>query len=381
MSATDANDHIWYDADTPVVSIIIVSFKNIAELANCLASVWRHTAGYKYEIVVVDNGSGADEVDGITMLGERLRLIPLKENRFFGDGNNIGVEHAKGRYVVFLNNDCQVTPDWLPPLVAALEQQPLCGGAGPKLLYPDGRLQEAGAFMGSNGWALHRHYPPFDVELANRTHVVDYCSAACFITTRKLFAALGGFDPIFSPAYFEDADLAFRIADVGLFIYCCPQSIVYHHQNATTRIFWTEGQLQRLLHRNRDLFFDRWRHCLGARAKGSVLPQREFDARASFAILEAGLTEAALESETLKAAQNVARLERHVGYLSVVISSCAGELGVLRAERDKHAADAALDERIADIENQMQRELAAWRAAREQLRLITSHTQFGSEDR
>src|SRR5207244_10579862 len=200
----------------------------------------------------VDNGSRADEVDGITAMGERLRLISLKENRFFGDGNNIGVEHAKGRYVVFLNNDCQVTPDWLQPLIATLEQQPLCGGVGPKLLYPDGRLQEAGAFMGSNGWALPRHYPPFDAELADRTHVVDYCSAACFLTTRKLFAALGGFDPIFSPAFFVDADLAFRIADLGMFIYCCPQSTIYHHENATTRKFWTEGQIKGLLHRNRD---------------------------------------------------------------------------------------------------------------------------------
>ena len=372
MSATGAGDHIWYDVDAPVVSIIIVNFKNIAELAGCLASVWTHTAGHKYEIVVVDNGSGADEVDGITAMGERLRLISLKENRFFGDGNNIGVEHAKGRYVVFLNNDCQVTPDWLQPLIATLEQQPLCGGVGAKLLYPDGRLQEAGAFMGSNGWALHRHYPPFDVELADRTHVADYCSAACFVMTRKLFVALGGFDPIFSPAYFEDADLAFRIADVGLFIYCCPQSIVYHHQNATTRVFWTEGQLQRLLHRNRDLFFDRWQHCLDARAKGSVLPQREFDARASFAMIEAGPAEATLEPAVLKTARNVAQLERHVGYLSAVISSCAGGLDVLRAERDQHTASAVLDERIVKIDNQMQRELEAWRAAREELRLITS---------
>ena len=163
MSAKRANDQIWYDAETPVVSIIIVNFKNISDLTDCLSSVWEHTAGHKYEIVAVDNGSGAEEFDGIRVLGERLRLISLNENRFFGDGNNIGVEHAKGRYVVFLNNDCHVTPNWLQPLVATLQQNPLCGGVGPKFLYPDGRLQEAGAFIGSNGWALHRHYPPFDV--------------------------------------------------------------------------------------------------------------------------------------------------------------------------------------------------------------------------
>src|SRR5437867_4417124 len=139
MSAKRANDHIWYNAEAPAVSIVIVNFKNIPELAGCLSSVWTHTAGHKYEIVVVDNGSGADEVNGIRRLGERLRVISLNENRFFGDGNNIGAEHAKGRYVVFLNNDCYVTPNWLQPLVATLEQRPLCGGVGPKLLYPDGR--------------------------------------------------------------------------------------------------------------------------------------------------------------------------------------------------------------------------------------------------
>src|SRR5438552_1238031 len=318
MRAKSANDHLWYDAETPVVSIIILNFKNIPELAGCLSSVWNHTAGHKYEIVVVDNGSGAQEVNGIRTLDERLRIISLKENRSFGDGNNIGVERATGRYVLFLNNDCHVTPNWLQPLVATLEQQPLCGGVGPKFLYPDGRLQEAGAFVTSNGWSIQvgKHHPPFDDEEV-RTHVVDYCSASCFVTTRKLFKALGGFDPIFSPAYYEDADLAFRIADIGLFIYCCPQSTVYHHERATSRELWTEEQLQHLIHRNRDRFLDRWQHCLAARAKGFAPPQRELDARACPAMIgEAGAVETAVEPADLMAARDAARLDRQVGYLS-----------------------------------------------------------------
>src|SRR5205807_413508 len=98
MNAKSANDEIWYDAEAPVASIVIVNFKNFSDLAGCLSSVWAHTTGHTYEIVVVDNGSGADELNAIKTLGERLRIIALKENRFFGDGNNIGVKHAMGRY-------------------------------------------------------------------------------------------------------------------------------------------------------------------------------------------------------------------------------------------------------------------------------------------
>jgi GT2 family glycosyltransferase len=84
MSAKRANDQIWYDAEAPVVSIVIVNFKNIPDLTGCLSSVWEHTAGHKHEIVIVDNGSGSEEVDGIGALGERPRIISLNENRFFG---------------------------------------------------------------------------------------------------------------------------------------------------------------------------------------------------------------------------------------------------------------------------------------------------------
>jgi hypothetical protein len=166
-------------------------------------------------------------------------------------------------------------------------------------------------------------------------------------------------------------------------------------------MYWTESQLHRLSHRNRDLFFDRWQHCLAARAEGIAPPQREFDVHSWSAMIgKAGVAETALESGSLKAARNVAQLDRHVGYLSAVISSCAGELGGLRVGRDQHlselnavrallkqplnvdridlkereseldAAGAVLNERIADIENLMQRELAALSAAREELALI-----------
>jgi hypothetical protein len=88
------------------------------------------------------------------------------------------------------------------------------------------------------------------------------------------------------------------------------------------RKYWTEGQLQRLIQRNRDLFFDRWQHCLSARANGSAPPQQKFDARAWSAMIgNAGAAETAVESAALKAARDFAQFDRHVGYLSAVISS------------------------------------------------------------
>jgi hypothetical protein len=217
-----------------------------------------------------------------------------------------------------------------------------------------------------------------------------------------LFTALGGFDPIFSPAYFEDADLAFRIADIGLFVYCCPQSTIYHQECATSRVVWTEGQLLRLAHRNRDLFFDRWQHDLIVRAESSAPPRRKYDGRSWSAMRgESSAASTAIEPTDLRAARNFAQLDRQVGFLSAVLSCSAGVLGQLRGEFDDRisarnairillnepsnadridlkenearldTAITTLSERIAVSESQTQREMAMWNAARQERRLIS----------
>lgn len=102
--------------------------------------------------------------------------------------------------------------------------------------------------------------------------VVDYCSAACLATLKQVFSELRGFDPIFSPAFYEDVDLCFRIAASGKFVYYCPASTVIHIQSATSTSLWQPAELGRLVSTNRLKFLSRWGNWLRARAENRDMP-------------------------------------------------------------------------------------------------------------
>jgi O-antigen biosynthesis protein len=257
----------WYDAVSPEVSIIILNFNKSDLTRECLRHIWANTNGKRYEIIVVDNGSTAADFTQLSQFVGDFHLLRLPVNRYFGEGNNIGVEASRGRYVVFLNNDAFVAENWLSPLIGALEKQPHAGGAGAKFLYPDGRMQEAGAFIDERGQAIQRgKFYPLERSDADTIAVVDYCSAACFATSRAIFDRVAGFDPVFEPAYYEDADLALKIASLGLFIYYCPQSVVYHVENGTAATWGKSLGFDSIVEINRHKFLARWGNYLSARA-------------------------------------------------------------------------------------------------------------------
>ena len=261
----------WYDPTAAAVSIIILNLNKSALTLQCLRQVWRHTEGHTYEIIVVDNGSKPEEFSKLADTPGLFKLIRLPVNRYFGEGNNIGVEASRGRYLVFLNNDAFVSKGWLEPLISTFENEPNAGGVGPRMVYPDGRLQEAGAFLDDVALSVQRgkfyRLTPWERET---TMVVDYCSAACFLTTREIFDRVSGFDPIFEPAYYEDADLCFKIACLGLFVYCCPQVEIVHLESVTATDRDVAPILIGVIANNRDKFRARWQNYLSTREKTGI---------------------------------------------------------------------------------------------------------------
>jgi O-antigen biosynthesis protein len=249
----------WYDETEPEISIVILNWNKSALTVQCLQHVWAHTTGHRYEIIVCDNGSALQDFNTLQALSGRFRLLRVGVNRFFGEGNNLGAQHAKGRFLVFLNNDAFVTIGWLEPLRAVFDIRENAGAVGPKFVYPDGRLQEAGARIEQNGHAVQiGKFDASDDVRYNELRAVDYCSAACLMVRRDTFERVLGFDLCWEPAYYEDVDLCFKIALLGLRTYYCPKSTVVHLEHVTTGDPRTGLQLQNIVEINRAKFMHRW---------------------------------------------------------------------------------------------------------------------------
>lgn len=262
----------WYDCNDPEVTIVVVSHNNSDLTLDCLRTLWNYTFGYRYEIVLVDNGSSPENLQKLIAAEKHFRLVRLPSNRPYGDACNFGVGEAKGSYIIFLNNDAFVTSDWLAPLISVLRERDDVGAIGARLINSDGTLQEAGAFVHESGSSLQVggvdvYHPGEEFEL----RIVDYCSAACLAVPKEMFTKVGGFDPVFFPAYYEDVDLCFRIAATGKFVVYCPASTVIHLKNFTAAQVWTSAELEKIVEANRVKFLSRWGGWLRSRANNQEI--------------------------------------------------------------------------------------------------------------
>src|SRR5207244_660920 len=143
-------------------------------------------------------------------------------------------QQARGTYLVFLNNDTIVTAGWLKALRQTFDSEREAGIVGAKLVFPDGRLQEAGGIIwrDASGWNRGKFQNAEKPEY-NFLREVDYCSAACLMIPKSLFESLGGFDSKYAPCYYEDTDLAFKVRAAGHKVLYQPLSKVIHYEGAT----------------------------------------------------------------------------------------------------------------------------------------------------
>jgi GT2 family glycosyltransferase/ubiquinone/menaquinone biosynthesis C-methylase UbiE len=217
--------------EVPDASIIIPVYNNILDTLLCIVTVLEISTDRNFEIIVADDGSTDATARLITALGGAVRYIRQPRNLGFLGNCNAAALQAKGRYLVLLNNDTLVMPGWLDGLINPFDGQDKVGLVGSKLINWDGTLQEAGGIFWSDGsaWNFGRgqnaHAPEFCY-----LKDTDYCSGASIAIPTKLWRELGGFDPIFEPAYCEDSDIAFRIRDAGYRTLYNPASEVVHHE-------------------------------------------------------------------------------------------------------------------------------------------------------
>lgn len=259
QAAPQPVDPSWYSTDAPEVSIVVLNWNRSDVTLDCLRSLWAHTSGHRYEIVLVDNGSRPADVAAFDSLDGPCTVVRLEVNRYFGEGNNIGVERAQAPLVVLMNNDVTVTPGWLEPLVEAVLGSDDCGAAGPKFVYPNGLLQEAGGLLDeeANSVQIGKFQDP-DAPEFNRGRQVDYVSAACCLLRKEDFLRVLGFDLQYEPAYYEDADLCLKLSQLGLTTRYVPESRVVHHESVTTSDSSHGLELSSISEINRIKFLRHW---------------------------------------------------------------------------------------------------------------------------
>ncbi len=245
-------------------SIIIPVFNGLALTKACLKSLDETLPpDFDVEIIVVDDASTdgtADWLAGAAALDARLRIVRNAENAGFVASCNRAARTARGDILLFLNNDTVLLPGWFTPLLQTFREHPDAGAVGGRLLFPDGRIQEAGGLVFRDGSAAHfgRDDYHLDAEIYNVLREVDYCSAALLATPRKLFEEIGGFDPIYGFGYYEDTDYCFHVRKHGCKVYCQPQSTIVHLEGATAGTDLARGAKHYQVV-NQARFIARWR--------------------------------------------------------------------------------------------------------------------------
>ena len=248
------------------VSVIVLNYNQANTTVECLKALHRAKSELIREIIVVDNGSAEEEVSILRehRLKRGFTLVEVGENRFFSEGNNIGVDHASTEYIVFLNNDAFVHPNWIETLAATMEADSSIAAVGPMFLYPDGRVQEVGGIALATGdvvqigkgsvWSAEH----FDTPCA-----VDFCSAACLMMKRADFLQVGGFGFEWEPAYYEDVDLCLKLWTSCGKVLVNPTARVTHIESHTTSD--RRLQLENISEINRARFVSKWGAWLAAR--------------------------------------------------------------------------------------------------------------------
>ncbi|MCL4295955.1 MAG: glycosyltransferase family 2 protein [Anaerolineae bacterium] len=241
----------------PEVAIIILNWNGRTDTLACLASLGR--LDYPaYQIIVVDNGSGDDSVASIRSAYSQVTLIETGDNLGYVGGNNVGLDYTRtlnADYALLLNNDTEVSPDFLSLLVEAAEADPAVGIAGPLIYYFDQpeRVWSAGGVIDwqrGNTYLLGLNEADHG-QFGSMPYPVDYVTGCALLIKMSVVDQVGLLDPRFF-AYYEETEWCARVARAGFKILLVPQARIWHKISLVARE--ASPQVHYYMTRNRLLF-------------------------------------------------------------------------------------------------------------------------------
>ncbi|MFA6572281.1 MAG: glycosyltransferase, partial [Bacteroidota bacterium] len=250
-------------------SIIIPVFNNIKYTLQCLEGIQQTASDNTFEIIIIDNASNDDTASILADLDYKINLIKNQVNENYAKANNQGAAIAKGKYLVFLNNDTNPFPGWLDAIKTEFENHSDTAIQGAKLLYENGSIQHAGMIFGARPNHPEEPYHAYlnsdsSMPFVNKRRQVQFVTGACLAIRKNIFEEVGGFDEDYIFGY-EDSDICMKVNSAGLKVIYNPEIVLTHYESNTKKIRQVLGDDLMDIdspreQKNRELFFKKWGH-------------------------------------------------------------------------------------------------------------------------
>lgn len=244
----------FFPARSATVSVLILTQREPNVLHACLASIAHSLQRTSYEVLLLLNGASPDMRDYVTNTVSGLRLFESSVNLGFSGGMNYLARHASGEFLLLLNDDTTVSDGWIDFLVDTARRRD-AAVVGSRILWPDGRLQEAGSLIWGDGstWPIGRDGDGQDPSYLFERQV-DYVSFCSVLIRRSVWQAVAGLDTRYFPAYYEDVDFALAVHGLGESVWYQPASVIAHHESRATAPEFKSF----LFRRNQDALVAKW---------------------------------------------------------------------------------------------------------------------------
>lgn len=258
----DSFDKALNELHEPPVSVIVLTYNNLAFTEACLASIEAYSDYGNLEVIVVDNASSDGTPDWLrewvqapSAAGHDRRLILNQRNLGFSAGNNVGLRAARGEFLVLLNNDTYVTPGWIRGLCNHLRAEPTLGLLGPVTNNIGNEAKLDISYEGMDEMmakaALHTRAHP------GQRRPLRTAAFFCVAMRREVYECVGEMDEDFGVGFFEDDDYCRRVEQAGLSVACAEDVFVHHHLSASFDILKAEARKE-LFEANRAIYERKW---------------------------------------------------------------------------------------------------------------------------